>query len=287
MKRLSDEQESVIKRRRRVLVSSLSTTSAEINEYEEEIIINEHIIPVDSQNDHNEDDIIEIVHENMNSTYQQMDHTIIVLSDSDLDEDQIIDVTDNNFLSITPIINALISSPFNELVETIEINEINFENVHELIDLTDDETNSICCSSNKLEHQSSIDVEQCPICLETLTDLQYTGVYLIITQCSHIMCTLCSRQLLATSSRCPLCRKNLNSNTLLPYYIMALAAIQASYNDDDGNDEKSTAKDEEEIYNQVAVITDPAFSVMSKIKLDLAPVIAIQNIPILFVLISL
>ncbi|CAF0943757.1 unnamed protein product [Rotaria sordida] len=58
---------------------------------------------------------------------------------------------------------------------------------------------------------------------------------------------------------------------------MALATIQASYHDDDDDNEKSTTIiREEKIADQVAVITDPTFSVMSRIKLDLAPVIAIQ-----------
>ncbi|CAF3394276.1 unnamed protein product [Rotaria sp. Silwood1] len=255
MKRLSDGAECVIKRCRRV--SSLST-SAEINEPEEETIINEQIISLDSENNHNDDDdIIEIIYENKHSTCEQIDTRIIMLSDSDSDDDQIIDITDNNILSITPIINILLSSPLNDLVGIIEDNEINIENVYEVIDLTDDESNSTDCLSNKLEHQSSIDSDQCPICLETLTDLQYTGVDLIITQCNHIMCTLCSRQLLATSSQCPLCR---NQITL--------------YND--GKDEKSATKHKEESDDQVAVIRNSTFSVMSKVKFDLASVITVQ-----------
>jgi hypothetical protein len=56
---------------------------------------------------------------------------------------------------------------------------------------------------------------------------------------------------------------------------MALAAIQAFYDDDD-DDEKRPSKHEEEIEDQMAVINDPAFSVMSKIKLNLAPAIIVQ-----------
>jgi hypothetical protein len=55
---------------------------------------------------------------------------------------------------------------------------------------------------------------------------------------------------------------------------MALAAIQASYDDD--KIETSTIVSNEEIEDQMAVIIDPAFSIMSKIKLNLAPAIAIQ-----------
>ncbi|CAF5063092.1 unnamed protein product, partial [Rotaria socialis] len=53
---------------------------------------------------------------------------------------------------------------------------------------------------------------------------------------------------------------------------MALAAIQALYDDDDDDgkhDEKTIA--EEEINDRMAVINDPTFSVMSKIKLNLTP----------------
>jgi len=60
---------------------------------------------------------------------------------------------------------------------------------------------------------------------------------------------------------------------------MALSTIQASYNDDDdgdNNNEINTKKYQEEIDDQMAVINDPAFSVMSKIKLNLTPAIAIQ-----------
>lgn len=61
---------------------------------------------------------------------------------------------------------------------------------------------------------------------------------------------------------------------------MALAAIQASYDDDDDEsipDEISSKKNNEQwVEDQMAVINDPAFSVMSKIKLNLTPAIAIQ-----------
>ncbi len=89
------------------------------------------------------------------------------------------------------------------------------EDEHELIDLTDDEP-----TSSKLESKSS-DIDKCPICLETLSDLQSLDIHLIITPCQHVMCTLCSQQLLSTSSRCPLCRENINLDSLIPYYILS------------------------------------------------------------------
>ena len=55
---------------------------------------------------------------------------------------------------------------------------------------------------------------------------------------------------------------------------MALAAIQASYDDDEDIPEKK--QQEEFVEDQMAVIIDPSFSVMSKIKLNLTPAIAIQ-----------
>lgn len=97
---------------------------------------------------------------------------------------------------------------------------VNTDDDDELIDLTDDEPTSLPCSSILTERKLSTDVQQCPICLETLSHLQRTGVYLIITRCRHVMCTLCSRQLLATSSRCPLCRESVSSTTLMPYCIL-------------------------------------------------------------------
>ena len=59
---------------------------------------------------------------------------------------------------------------------------------------------------------------------------------------------------------------------------MALSAIQALYDDDndDDNDEIRAKNNEEEIEDRMAVLNDPAFSVMSKIKLNLTPAIAIQ-----------
>ena len=52
---------------------------------------------------------------------------------------------------------------------------------------------------------------------------------------------------------------------------MALSTIQAAYDaDDDGQ------MNTPEIDDQTAVITDPTFSIMSKIKLNLTPAIAIQ-----------
>jgi hypothetical protein len=139
---------------------------------------------------------------------------ISLISDSDSDDDQDIDVTND----IPPIVSPIImSSPLNENVEILEEetnNDHKFLEIttNELIDLTDDE--------QSLTSYSSIDLQQCPICLETLSYLQYTGVYLVITQCCHVMCTLCSRQLLVTSSRCPLCRENVSSTTLIPYCIL-------------------------------------------------------------------
>jgi hypothetical protein len=56
---------------------------------------------------------------------------------------------------------------------------------------------------------------------------------------------------------------------------MALASIQAFYDDDDDNERSMR-----EIDGQMAVINDPSFSVMSKIKLNLTPAIAIQVRPI-------
>lgn len=84
----------------------------------------------------------------------------------------------------------------------------------EVIDLTKED------SPRSVQRQSSIDTQQCPICLETLSDLQSSRIYLIITPCRHVMCTVCSRQLLYTSSRCPLCRETVTLSSLRPYCIL-------------------------------------------------------------------
>ena len=59
---------------------------------------------------------------------------------------------------------------------------------------------------------------------------------------------------------------------------MALAAIQASY--DDETDEETTVQKstqwQEEVDDRMAMINDPSFSVMSKIKLNLTPAILAQ-----------
>ncbi|CAF3620454.1 unnamed protein product [Rotaria sordida] len=313
---VSDEFEPVSKRSR-ISISSPTPPPDNDNQIvieedeDEEIIVDEPIVSAvildeDSQNVHdsdvNDDDIVEIEQQNLNYFVSQTNNPIIVVSDSDSDDDQGIDVTNDIPPSVSSIINTSISSSDIEDVEIVQedteeepaiideeneqqqqqqqqvtnnddddhesleilANDGNNGNDNELIDLTEDELISISCSSNPFERKLSIDVQQCPICLETLTHLQRTGVYLIITQCRHVMCTSCTRQLLATSSRCPLCREN-----------MALAAIQASYDDDDNDNEKT---DEEEINDRMAVINDPTFSVMSKIKLNLTPAIAIQPI---------
>jgi hypothetical protein len=62
---------------------------------------------------------------------------------------------------------------------------------------------------------------------------------------------------------------------------MALAAIQALYDDDDNDVEQETRQKyrtirEENTDDQLAVINDPEFSVMSKIKLNLTPAILVQ-----------
>jgi hypothetical protein len=208
--------------------------------------------------DDDDDDIIEIEQQNLDFLTQQSDNAVIVVSDSEPDDDsddQGIDVTDDIPPSVSSIINVSIPSPTIEDVEIVqediedqlslmdeeeeqqtndEDDDESFEivtneyddtinnnnNNNELIDLTEDEPILISCSSISSERKLSTDVQQCPICLETLSHLQRTGVYLIITRCRHVMCTLCSRQLLATSSRCPLCRENVSSTTLMPYCIL-------------------------------------------------------------------
>jgi len=58
---------------------------------------------------------------------------------------------------------------------------------------------------------------------------------------------------------------------------MALAALQALYYDDDVKEDMIDTKlTEQEANDRMAVMNDPAFSVMSKIKLNLTPAIAIQ-----------
>jgi hypothetical protein len=209
-----------------------------------------------SQNEHiddDDDDIIEIEQQILILSPQETDDAIIVVSDSELDDsssdDQGIDVTDDTPPSVSSIIHESISSPDIEDIEIVheevegELAIMDDEEVYdddgdiddeeedpesleivnndnELIDLTDDEPISISCSPTLSERKLSTDVQQCPICLETLSHLQRSGVYLIITRCRHVMCTLCSRQLLATSSRCPLCRENVSSATLMPYCIL-------------------------------------------------------------------
>lgn len=53
---------------------------------------------------------------------------------------------------------------------------------------------------------------------------------------------------------------------------MALSAIQALYDDADDDQDQSETNDED-IGERVGVITDPSFSVMSKIKLNLTPAV--------------
>ena len=59
---------------------------------------------------------------------------------------------------------------------------------------------------------------------------------------------------------------------------MALAAIQASYDDDveEEKDQETKTNKDLEAEDLAAVITDPNFSVMSKIKLNLTPAVISQ-----------
>jgi hypothetical protein len=109
-----------------------------------------------------------------------------------------------------------------EIITDVEDSETDDEDFDdgELIDLTDDEPLSLFHPLIGSDRKLSTEVQQCPICLETLSHLQGNGIYLTITRCRHVMCTLCSRALLATSSRCPLCRENVSSTTLMPYCIL-------------------------------------------------------------------
>ena len=58
---------------------------------------------------------------------------------------------------------------------------------------------------------------------------------------------------------------------------MALASIQALYDDDvddDDNDKNGITKsNDDETDDRIGVISDPSFSIMSKIKLNLTPAI--------------
>jgi len=136
------------------------------------------------------------------------------LLDSSLPSSIAIDENDESISSQIGNTITLISDD-SEIIEEEEE-----DNNNELIDLTEDESNSSYSVSNKHELKSSIDIEECPICLENLFDLQSIGVHLIITECHHVICTLCSDQLLSTSSQCPLCRKNISSTTLTPFCIL-------------------------------------------------------------------
>ena len=176
-----------------------------------------------------------------------MDNTIILISDSeaDDDDDQGIDVTDDIPPSLSSLSTEFIGSPSIEDVEIlsddvdVELTAMEEDTLDEsleiitdvegsetdddddeLIDLTDDEPLSFYSPLITSERKLSTEVQQCPICLETLAHLQGNGIYLTITRCRHVMCTLCSRALLATSSRCPLCRENVSSTTLMPYCIL-------------------------------------------------------------------
>lgn len=180
---------------------------------------------------------------------------LIIVSDSDsdhdndnADENQGIDVTDDILPSVPSVANVSISSSDIEDVEIVQgyvdeelalmdeeieqltndidqesleiLTTVDDDDINEIIDLTDDDLIPIACSPHQFERKLSTDLQQCPICLETLTHLQRIGINLVITQCRHVMCTLCTRQLLVTSSRCPLCRENVSSTTLMPYCIL-------------------------------------------------------------------
>ncbi|CAF0731345.1 unnamed protein product [Adineta steineri] len=230
----------------------------DITEEEEETITDESIILLlntteDSQSEDN--DIIEIEQQNDNTIVVVSDSDND--DDDDDDDDQGIDITGDSLPSVPSIIDDSISSPDIVDVEIVqeeltlmddeeEEQQINSEDDYEfleflamidentndnnnnnnnndnseLIDLTEDEPLSVPSSPIPSGRKLSVDVQQCPICLETLSHLQRTGVYLIITRCRHVMCTLCSRQLLAISSRCPLCREDVSSTTLMPYCIL-------------------------------------------------------------------
>jgi len=217
------------KRPRMFVASPTPPPEIDQNMDEEEPIVE---LVEESQND-DDDDIIE-VEELLN--IDRICHTVILVSDSDDEsDDQGIDVTDEMFSSLPPppppiTITAPISPAWSEEIEIVQelmtmeenANDDDLEIVaddinQELIDLTEDEPP---LSPLPIERKTSTDVQQCPVCLETLSHLQRTGIHLIITRCRHVMCTLCSRQLLLISPRCPLCRENLNSTTLMPYCIL-------------------------------------------------------------------
>ena len=163
-----------------------------------------------------DDDVVEIVNETTTPPPCHHQETeITLLSDSESSDEQSIDVADDD-LSLVVLLSNDDTDPIDEepndsprVISTIE-----------WIDLTEDEFICTASPSQRFERKSSIDVQECPICLETLCHLQYSGVYLIITPCRHVMCTLCSRQLLANSTQCPLCREEISSTTLMPYCIL-------------------------------------------------------------------
>jgi hypothetical protein len=194
-----------------------------------------------------DEDVIEIEQQRTSDDESELvDNGVILVSDSDGEsDDQGIDVTDDNVPSVSSAMIDMILSGniedadviFDDIEreyipngdEQVEMDRDSIDNLdqsyrtgnnEELIDLTDDEPVFVSHSHMSSQRKLSIDVQQCPICLETLSYLQSTGVYLTITRCHHVMCTLCSRQLLATSSRCPLCRESVSLTTLMPYCIL-------------------------------------------------------------------
>ncbi|UJR20685.1 hypothetical protein I4U23_023807 [Adineta vaga] len=216
---LSEEMEPIVKRPR--LLDALLLSPTVDDEIENDELSS---FPLNSLNEPDDDDIIEL----LTFPFQQMDNTIVLNSDDDDDDEQTeenVDITIGSPPSLSDLFNAFISSPsMDNPIETVEVDEE--IDTDEIIDLTEDEIISNSCLSNEFEQNQSTnknddDDEQCPVCLETFYELQCTGVDLIITQCQHVMCISCSRRVLAYSSRCPLCRENVNINTLTPYCILA------------------------------------------------------------------
>jgi hypothetical protein len=243
-----------VSKRARLLVPS-PTPPPEIDQddmNDEEFILEAVTLAEDSPSDDDDDDIIEVEQQDTDHICQKHNQTVILVSDSDSDDesdDQGIDVTDDMLPSLPPppiMMTEPISPTWSEEIEIVQEDEDDFlpvmEDINvddtnesefleivaddisqELIDLTDDDDDALTFvprSSPSPERKTSIDVQQCPVCLETLSYLQRTGVHLIITRCCHVMCTLCSRQLMAISPRCPLCRENLSTTALMPYCIL-------------------------------------------------------------------
>jgi len=159
-------------------------------------------------------------------------------------QQQVVDLTcddydcDEQFVDLTDIDSSTVIIPDTPTNRPVVSNDDNLLNSYLVSDgsLSDDDlppvpfkisakprttrsVNSVTTSSGSASTSSSAN---CPVCLDSLSEVKAAGRQVMATTCGHVFCEECIKGVLdaqATARRCPTCRKKLTTRSVHPLFI--------------------------------------------------------------------